>query len=281
MKMLSSIARISANRINAQKSTGAVTLAGKVKVSRNAVTHGLFSKQLVLENENPIEYQTLLEQLKLGLSPVGILEESLVDRIALSLWRQKRLVKAESAYLTLECQPKKIAHIVEHEINPVYHSGRAISEQDLTEIDYEHLQRCQAILDEQSDFNSSTPSNVGEIEMSLPLMYKRLLQDANSHQVTPEQYLQRHKTFFDYFAVVVRYCREQLKEAEQKELILDVAELVRNKRAVLPEKARESLAKYQVMLDNELYKAIKALREAQEWRLKCVPSINDVSFTLN
>ncbi len=43
------------------------------------------------------------------------------------------LVKAESAYLNLECQPpqKKIAHIVEHEIHPAYHSGRTISERDL------------------------------------------------------------------------------------------------------------------------------------------------------
>lgn len=29
----------------------------------------------------------------------------------------------------------------------------------------------------------------------------------------------------------------------------------------------DALAKYQVMLDNELYKAIKALRETQVWRL--------------
>ena len=148
-------------------------------------------------------------------------------------------------------------------------------------MDYEHLQHCQDILDEYSDFSSSIPSTVVEIGMYLPLMYKHLLRDADGNNITPEQYLQRYTALSDYFAVVVRYCREQLQEAKQKELILEVAELVRNKRAVLPEKARESLAKYQVMLDNELYKAIKALREAQEWRLKCVPSINDVSFTLN
>jgi hypothetical protein len=279
--MTASIARISANRINAQKSTGAITLAGKAKVSRNAVTHGLFSKQLVLEHENPLEYQTLLEQLELGLLPVGILEQSLVERISVSLWRQKRLVKAESAHLTLECQPKKIASVVEHEIHPAYHSGRAISEHDLTEIDYEHLQGCHAILDEHSDFDSPTPSNITEIETFLPLMYQHLLQDADDNKVTPEQYLKSYKTISEYFSMVMSYCRKQLQQAKQKELILDVAELIRNKRAVLPEKARESLAKYQVMLDNELYKAIKALREAQEWRLKCLPSANDIGFTLN
>ncbi len=279
--MTTSIARISANRMNAQKSTGAITQAGKNKVSRNAVTHGLFSKQLVLESENPLEYQTLLEQLHSGLFPVGILEESLVERIAVSLWRQKRLVKAESAYLSFECRSEKIASAVEREIYPAYNSSRAVSERDLAEIDYEHLQQCQDILDEYSGFSSSTPSNIAEIEILLPLTYQNLLRDADDNKVTPEQYLQGYKTFSEYFVAVVRYCREQLQDVKQKELILDVAELIRNKRAILPEKARESLAKYQVMLDNELYKAIKALREAQEWRLKCLNSVNDVGFTLN
>ncbi|MBI5265909.1 MAG: hypothetical protein HY851_01635 [candidate division Zixibacteria bacterium] len=36
--------QISANRLNAQKSTGPVTDDGKAASSRNAVTHGFFSK---------------------------------------------------------------------------------------------------------------------------------------------------------------------------------------------------------------------------------------------
>ena len=50
-----------------------------------------------------------------------------------------------------------------------------------------------------------------------------------------------------------------------------VAELVKSKHVILKEKLRDSLCKYQVMLDNELYKAMKALRDAQEWRMNsCV-----------
>ena len=50
-----------------------------------------------------------------------------------------------------------------------------------------------------------------------------------------------------------------------------VAELVKSKSVILKEKLRDSLCKYQVMLDNELYKAMKALRDAQEWRMNsCV-----------
>ena len=47
------------------------------------------------------------------------------------------------------------------------------------------------------------------------------------------------------------------------------AQTIRNKRAILQHGLlRDALAKYQIMLDNELYKAIKALRETQAWRLE-------------
>jgi hypothetical protein len=50
--------------------------------------------------------------------------------------------------------------------------------------------------------------------------------------------------------------------------VLEIARTVQNKRAILQQgQLRDVLAKYQVMLDNELYKAIKALRETQVWRL--------------
>ena len=37
---------------------------------------------------------------------------------------------------------------------------------------------------------------------------------------------------------------------------------------MLPTDVLEVLARYQTTLDNQLYKALRALREAQEWRLK-------------
>jgi hypothetical protein len=36
----------------------------------------------------------------------------------------------------------------------------------------------------------------------------------------------------------------------------------------LPNDAIEIFSRYQTTLDNQLYKALRALREAQEWRLK-------------
>ncbi len=53
-------ARVRANRLNALKSTGPKTRAGKVRVSRNALVHGLASCQLERQSSELIEQMTLL-----------------------------------------------------------------------------------------------------------------------------------------------------------------------------------------------------------------------------
>lgn len=278
--MVTSLAQITANRANAQKSTGAVTQKGKTKVSQNAVTHGLFSKQLVLANENPLEYQLLLEQLQQELSPVGILEQSLVERVAISLWKQKRLIKSEAARLNLECQPSKLANAVNSELN-FYFSSRAVSEQDLTEIDETQFAHCEAILREYETLDLADPFDVAKIEAHLPSIFKELCIAAKFNATTPETYLQKYETSAHYFKTVVRYSHEQLQQLERKKLVLTVAEMIKDKHAILSEKSRDSLAKYQVMLDNEFYKAIKALREAQTWRIDMLPPANTKNYSLN
>lgn len=35
------------------------------------------------------------------------------------------------------------------------------------------------------------------------------------------------------------------------------------------------MARYQTTLDNQLYKALRAFREAQEWRLKTLEHVDD------
>jgi hypothetical protein len=78
------IIQIEANRKNAQKSTGPQTSEGKQAVAQNAIKHGLSSRHLILGDEDPSEYQVLLDQLQAGLNSVGALEHSLVERIAVT-----------------------------------------------------------------------------------------------------------------------------------------------------------------------------------------------------
>ena len=210
--MPSSIARISANRANAQKSTGAITQLGKQTVSQNALKHGLFAKKLVLDDEDTAEFNALLEELRESLYSVGVLEHSLVERIATSLWRQKRLVKAGSAHLNLERQAKKIATIVEHEINPNFHSGRAVTERDLIAPDTAQLMRYQAIVDEYEGFNADT-FDVTAMETALPTLYQQLASDAKEKAASPEQFIQNYSSPADYFSMVADYCHDQLRQS--------------------------------------------------------------------
>lgn len=76
-----------ANRTNASKSTGPVTENGKSASSANATQHGILSGRLVLENENPADFQHLQLDLQASLAPVGAMELMLVERIAIgALW---------------------------------------------------------------------------------------------------------------------------------------------------------------------------------------------------
>jgi len=93
--------RIAVNRANASLSTGPVTADGKAVASRNATRHGLLSGRPTLADEDPREFEDLIEDLCGSLRPVGMAEAALVERIAVTIWRQRRLVRAETAAITL------------------------------------------------------------------------------------------------------------------------------------------------------------------------------------
>jgi len=95
--------QIRANRANAKKSTGPKTPEGKRTSSRNATTHGLYSRDLIVDSphlkENQAEYDLILTALKVELKPEGVLQGFLVRKIANCLWRSGRVVRAESAQI--------------------------------------------------------------------------------------------------------------------------------------------------------------------------------------
>ena len=73
-----------------------------------------------------------------------------------------------------------------------------------------------------------------------------------------------------FVANLLQWCREQQREAVARPQILALAEQIRAKRLVLPTSTLELMARYQTTLDNQLFKLLRALREAQEWRFKTI-----------
>src|ERR1700674_1658624 len=70
-----------ANRVNARHSTGPKTRNGKAAVRLSARRHGLLARDVVLPGEDADAFEDLLNQVRADLSPVGPIEELLVDRV--------------------------------------------------------------------------------------------------------------------------------------------------------------------------------------------------------
>jgi hypothetical protein len=92
---------VAANRRNALRSTGPRTPEGKHRSAQNALRHGLRAGSPVVPFENEADWQAHLVGVVDALAPQGRLEEELVDRVALQLWRLRRVARYERETLAL------------------------------------------------------------------------------------------------------------------------------------------------------------------------------------
>ncbi len=255
--------RIVANRANALQSTGPRTLQGKRRVSLNGLQHGLRANHAALASEDPAEYRILLRDLIADHCPVGALECSLVERIAIGIWRQRRLVRAETAMLDLEQLERKIADRVARELGQAVGS---IEDSDLEPFDEDRVDWCRSLL---AEFECVGEDESLALSDKTPLIREQLEADAAEDDETVEQHLAHHDNgLIGYVAELALWCKDQLQQAEQRPTVLALAEQHRAKAAVLPTQSLDVLSRYQTTLDNQLLKAIRALREAQAWRLE-------------
>ncbi len=89
--------RAEANRKNALVSTGPRTPEGKHVVAQNAIQHGILAILPVLPSENVADWQMHRVGVLESLAPVGGLELALAERVALCLWRLRRVAVYEAA----------------------------------------------------------------------------------------------------------------------------------------------------------------------------------------
>src|SRR4030042_1541974 len=83
-------ARLTANRLNALKSTGPRSIEGKSAVPQNALKHGLSAVRDVITSERAADFRLHRQQLLDELSPVSPMESILAERIVTLSWRLKR-----------------------------------------------------------------------------------------------------------------------------------------------------------------------------------------------
>ncbi len=103
-------------------STGPTTTAGKAIASRNATTHGVFARDIVLPalGEDPGGYQQVQDELVDQLRPGNLLERHYVEKIAAASWRLRRLHRwqaqlFEDDTLTEDTRLDKLDKVLRHE----------------------------------------------------------------------------------------------------------------------------------------------------------------------
>src|ERR1035438_4382561 len=93
---MSSQRKIDSARANGAKSHGPKTEAGRKTSSMNAVTHGLYSKGVVIAKESSEQYQEMLDAYIQQFQPIGPVELDLVEEMVAAKWRQRRLWSIET-----------------------------------------------------------------------------------------------------------------------------------------------------------------------------------------
>jgi len=90
-----------------RRATGPSTQQGKQKSRQNATKHGIFAVGIIRKRESEAEYLNAVEGMVEALQPVGELEDILVEKLAMLVWRYRRRLEAEAAEVegqTKDCE---------------------------------------------------------------------------------------------------------------------------------------------------------------------------------
>jgi hypothetical protein len=96
---MTSARHIETNRLNALKSTGPKTEAGKARSRCNAVRHGLTAETVIDDLEDADDYRAFELAVTAGFNAESAVERELVLRLAGLLWRLRRATAIEAGLL--------------------------------------------------------------------------------------------------------------------------------------------------------------------------------------
>ena len=251
------------NRKNAHMSTGPKTTAGKAVVSQNARTHGLLSRNLIVDGESQEEFSEMLGLLVDEFKPIGLVEQALVERVGIALWRQRRLVRAESAEISINRQRFNSWH--RGQVNTVLNLGSEVCDNIQAPEDTPEETDIAILKDSRNLWKSLLNKEIADEDdpfAHLSAEVKSTLLEW--HEVEASQIDSSVKAEYGTWAAMFESYAAHYESLIEQQRILEVSRLIMQSRA-LPSKT-DLLARYQTALDNDLYKALKALRETQAWR---------------
>lgn len=260
--------QIAANQRNAKKSTGAVTVEGKKRSSMNAIKHGILSGRALLPHESRKDYSCLLKALIDEFKLKGAYESFLVDKIALVMWKHKRLAIAERASIETDSDirgyyVKKSIHQILHGHDNVladslhYH---IIEDYKSAEADLAHWQ---GVLGECEKFERKAEKDIEVshewLKAECPTLAVWAEEDAETEEMTVDAYL-RAIDLYEQVDEWSKYAKTMFHERKENINAQWAIKIVKDIYACPVTKKSDLFQRYQAGLDNELYKAVEALR---------------------
>lgn len=263
-------AQIKANQENAKKSTGPATSEGKQRSSMNAMVHGIFSKITLLPGENQEQFKLLEDEIIKAYQPTDAMEYHLVQRIYLTCIRQIRLREAEAAKLEISMMPevmcKSVTQLFEH------NSDKKFTAEDISELTEAHYMFAQALEKEIRESGyQSLALTIEMIKEKMPLT-SRHMKDIHEeeYKLSWEEFIQKPGMLRAAISMLAKRVKIQLASTKNNHIAYTLKHKLKIVHRIPQGDDMALFTKYQVQLDTDLYRAMKALQEYRNNKSKLI-----------
>ena len=263
-------AQIKANQENAKKSTGPLTDEGKQRSSMNAMTHGIFSTIPLLPGENLEQFKLLEEEIIKAYQPTDAMECLLVQRVYLTCMRQIRLREAEAAKLEISMMPevmcKTVTQLFEH------NSDKRFTAEDISELTEAHYMFAQALEKEIKESHyQSLALTIEIIKEKMPLT-SRHIKDIHEeeYKLSWEEFIQKPGMLRAAISMLAKRVKIQLASTKNNHIAYTLKHKLKIVHRIPHGDDMTIFTKYQVQLDTDLYRAMKALQDYRNNKAKLI-----------
>ena len=263
-------AQIKANQENAKKSTGPATSEGKQRSSMNAMVHGIFSKIPLLPGENQEQIKLLEDEIIKAYQPTDAMEYHLVQRIYLTCIRQIRLREAEAAKLEISMIPevmcKSVTQLFEH------NSDKKFTAEDISEHTEAHYMFAQALEKEIKESGyASLALTIEMIKEKMPLT-SRHIKDIHEeeYKLSWEEFIQKPGMLRAAISILAKRVKIQLASTKNNHIAYTLKHKLKIVHRIPQGDDMALFTKYQIQLDTDLYRAMKALQEYRNNKSKLI-----------
>lgn len=261
---MTSIKQVEANRRNAKKSTGPKTSSGKAISSQNAIGAGIFSKNPLLAQESPEEFEQFSQGILQAYPPFDGISASYAERIILGMWRKRRLQIAETAKLQLATRDESVIH----EVN-IMMKRSVLSPLGPKDISIKQEEYFQALKQLDSDMELVAGKRIDReltiLQEISPKIHKLLNDQLDKKYDADARKNLSGDELSNELTMLMSQIQAKIFEDTPKHEAYTLSLMIKAERAMLPEKDFNLFSKYDNQINNEINRAIEGYKKHCEW----------------